>query len=339
MDIVEPAYISPATKKTLQQFGWKDGEPIPDTLGGLMLQLKETLPPSSNVDVLVDVAVMQADDVEKIKTLLQEAKDLKVKKDKKAEQEKFEQNMTESVREAYRKFASPEVVDDRGAEVIDDRTAPETEPAPESAPSPAAPAVEIEDELNRPSETGYDAPSIIFPFCPRCGWDMKQKYDVKVTDNDKEDFLVTLLGGSRFRREYEIAGGRMKIVFRSMLADENFLVQRQLLLDQNNNEIFSEAEWFLRLAEYRMACSLEAVADSTGKLIYANPELQDFKFTPPADKPTQTPLVLARQQVNAKPLAHEVTRRLIAAQLRQFQRLVEALEAMALEPSFWNGIE
>jgi len=25
--------------------------------------------------------------------------------------------------------------------------------------------------------------------------------------------------------------------------------------------------------------------------------------------------------------------------LRQFQRLVEALEAMALEPNFWTGIE
>lgn len=334
MDIVAPSYISAATKKTLQQFGWVDGDPIPDTLGDLLLQMKETLPPSANTDVLVDAAIMQEGDIEKIKKLLQEAKVIKAKKDKQAEQDKIEQNMTESVREAYRKFAATEVVDDRAAAVVDDRDQAATEPAP-------TPAAEVVDDrlADLPSETGYDAPSIIFPFCPRCGWDMKQKYDVKVTDNDKEDFLVTLLGGARFRREYEVAGGRMKIVFRSMLAEENFLVQRQLLLDQNNNEIFSEAEWFLRLAEYRMACSLEAVADSSGKLIYANPELHDLKFTPPADKPTQTALVLARQQVNTKPLAHEVTRRLIAAQLRQFQRLVEALEAMALEPSFWNGIE
>ena len=235
--------------------------------------------------------------------------------------------MTESVREAYRKFAAPEVVDDRAEQSA-------AEPAPKS--EPAAPEVVIEDDP--PSETGLDAPSAIFPFCPRCGWDMKQKYDVDITDNDKEDFIATLLGGARFKRAYEIAGGRMKIVFRSMLADENFMVQRQLLLDQNNNEIFSEAEWYLRLAEYRMACSLESIADASGKLIYANPELQDLKFTPPEDKPTQTPLVLARLNVNTKALAHEVTRRLIATQLRQFQRLVEAPEAMALEPSFWNGI-
>ena len=204
--------------------------------------------------------------------------------------------MTESVREAYRKFAAPEVVDDRAEQSA-------AEPAPKS--EPAAPEVVIEDDP--PSETGLDAPSAIFPFCPRCGWDMKQKYDVDITDNDKEDFIATLLGGARFKRAYEIAGGRMKIVFRSMLADENFMVQRQLLLDQNNNEIFSEAEWYLRLAEYRMACSLESIADASGKLIYANPELQDLKFTPPEDKPTQTPLVLARLNVNTKALAHEVT--------------------------------
>lgn len=325
MDIVSPAYISESTKKTLQQFGWIETDPIPDTLGEMLLKIKETLPPSSRVDVLIDKEVMPPEAIEQVTTLLREAKAYGEKKRRDAEREAAEANMTESVREAYRKFAEAEVVDDRGEEPA------QAEPEPS-----AAPEVVIEDDP--PSETGLDMPSAIFPFCPRCGWDMKQKYDVEITDNDKEDFLATLLGGSRFKRAYEIAGGRMKIVFRSMLADENFMVQRQLLLDQNNNEIFSEAEWFLRLAEYRMACSLESIADASGKLIYANPELQDIKFTPPEDKPTQTPLVVARQTVNSKALAHEVTRRLIATQLRQFQRLVEALEAMALEPSFWNGI-
>lgn len=325
MDIVSPAYISDSTKKTLQQFGWVEGNPIPDTLGELLLKIKETLPPSSRVDVLVDRSLMSAEATEQVIELLRAAKELGERKRKQDEQEAAEANMTDSVREAYRKFAEAEVVDDRA----------EAEEATE-APPPAAPEVVIEQDAV--SETGFDAPSVVFPFCPRCGWDMKQKYDVDITDNDKEDFLATLLGGSRFKRAYEIAGGRLKIVFRSMLADENFMVQRQLLLDQNNNEIFSEAEWFLRLAEYRMGCSLESLADANGKLIYANPELQDLKFTPPEDRPTQTPLVLARQNVNSKALAHEVTRRLIATQLRQFQRLVEALEAMALEPSFWNGI-
>lgn len=327
MDIVSPAYISESTKKTLQQFGWIESDPIPDTLGELLLKIKETLPLSAKVDVLVDKDVMPPDAVAQVTTLLHEAKELAARKKKEAEREAMEANMTESVREAYRKFATPEVVDDRAEQA-------EEQPPPPEAPAP--PEVIIEDDP--PSETGLDMPSAIFPFCPRCGWDMKQKYDVDISDNDKEDFLSTLLGGARFKRAYEIAGGRMKIVFRSMLADENFTVQRQLLLDQNNNEIFSEAEWFLRLAEYRMACSLESIADASGKLIYANPELQELKFTPPEDKPTQTPLVLARQNVNSKALAHEVTRRLIATQLRQFQRLVEALEAMALEPSFWNGI-
>lgn len=323
MDIVAPAYISESTKKTLQQFGWADGDPIPDTLGQLLLKIKETLPVSGKLDVLVDRDVMPKSAIEQVMAELEAAKVLAAKQKKEKEQAEAEANMTDSVREAYRKFVAD-------AEVVDDRDEKKEE---EPVKQP-----EVIVEQDGPSETGYDAPPTIFPFCPRCGWDMKQKYDVDIKDLDKEDFIATLLGGARFRRTYEIAGGKMKISFRSMLADENFMVQRQLLLDQNNNEIFSEAEWFLRLAEYRMACSLESVADENGKLIYANPEVQDLPFTPPEDKPTQTPLVLARQNVNTKALAHEVTRRLIAAQLRRFQRLVEALEAMALEPSFWNGI-
>lgn len=328
MDIVAPAYISDSTKKTLQQFGWVDGDPIPDTLGAKLLKIKETLPVSGKLDVLVDKDVMPPDAVAEVVAELEAAKVIAAKKKQEQAQAEIEANMSDSVREAYRKFAA-------NAEVVDDR-AEQKQETPAEPEAPQQPEVVV--ERDPPSETGYDAPPTIFPFCPRCGWDMKQKYDVEIRDLDKEDFIATLLGGARFRRTYEVAGGKMRISFRSMLADENFMVQRQLLLDQNNNEIFSEAEWFLRLAEYRMACSLESVADENGKLIYANPELQDLVFTPPEDKPTQTPLVLARQNVNTKALAHEVTRRLIAAQLRRFQRLVEALEAMALEPSFWNGI-
>jgi hypothetical protein len=267
---------------------------------------------------------MQPADVTKITDMLTAAK--KIDKQQKAAEDlaAATATMAPSVREAYEKFnaSTPEIVDDR-------ETLEPAVPAPEEA------ATEPEEI----STLGAIAPMFTLPFCPRCGWDMQNKFDVDITDEDKIDFLATLLGGSRFSRNYELAGGKMIVRLRSMLADENFLVQRQLLLDQNAGEILTEAEWFIRMGDYRMACSLESITDSNGKVIVANPALQDLQFTPPADKPTQTALVLALQQVNGKALAHEVTRRLVLVHLRKFQRLVEALEAMALDPSFWNGIE
>ena len=323
MELVESPFVSDFTKQTLGQFGWAPGDAIPAALGELMLNIKGVLPASPRTDVLIDAAVMTPEDVTKIKDMLATAKVAAKKKKAAAELEETTANMSPSVREAYERVAAA-----AGPEIVDDR---------ESLETPAAAATE--ETVEEASTLGAIEPAFTLPFCPRCGWDMQQKFDVDITDNDKVDFLATLLGGSRFSRDYELAGGKMVVRLRSMLADENFLVQRQLLLDQNDGEILTEAEWFIRMGDYRMACSLESITDSSGKVIVANPALQDLQFTPPADKPTQTALVLALKQVNSKALAHEVTRRLVLVHLRKFQRLIEALEAMALDPSFWNGIE
>jgi hypothetical protein len=173
----------------------------------------------------------------------------------------------------------------------------------------------------------------VLPFCPRCGWDMRQKFEIVPTELDKEDFLAATLGGTKFQRDYEIFGGKVKIVFHTILADESKLIHRQLVLDQESKKIVTEAEWFVQMLEYRMALSLGAIVDAKGKPTALIPALGDL---PAVDG--QSPLETLSDYVNKKVLAHEVTRRLVGSHLRQFQRLVEALEAMALEPSFWNGI-
>ena len=303
-----------------------------------MLQVKDRLPASPRVDVLIDAAVMKEEDVEKIKEMLKVAKAAGQRKEASEKLNETTANMAPAVADAYKKMLETQIVDDR-EDAAKETEAPVTPAAVAVEPTPAAEQAPTEEVLPPPTgDLGGNSPMVILPFCPRCGWNMQQKFDVEISEKDKEDFLVTLLGGSRFTRDYEIAGGKMIVRLRSMLADENFLVQRQLLLDQNAGEILSEAEWFLRMAEYRMACSLEAVLDSSGKPLVVNPALEDVKFTPPEKQPNQTALPAARQLVNTKALAHEVTRRLVSMQLRRFQRLVEALEAMALEPSFWNGI-
>ncbi|NBT75259.1 MAG: hypothetical protein EBT15_04680 [Betaproteobacteria bacterium] len=328
MELVENPYVSDFTKKTLEQFGWRNNDPIPADLGPFMLQVKDTLPPSKRVDVLIDKEIMKEEDIEKIKEMLKAAKGVAKSEADKAQLEKETENMSESVREMYEKLKG-------GTEIIDDREEATAGETPAAVPEQPAEEPATEETLPEPSLV---PPMVILPFCPRCGWDMQQKYDVDVTDKDKEDFLATLLGGSRFKRDYALAGGKFTLRLRSMLADENFAVQRQLLLDQNDGLILSEAEWFLRMTEYRMACSLEAIYDGDKKPVVLVPELHEYKVEPNPDKPNQTALPAAREFIHSKALAHEVTRRLAATHLRKFQRLVEAMEAMALEPSFWNGI-
>jgi hypothetical protein len=328
MEIVEDMYASDFTKKTLEQFGWKDGDAIPAELGQLMLSMKETLPASTRIDVLIDKEKMSPEQVEKVTAMIKEAKAVaKAKKDRK-ELDAQTATMAPGVAEAYKQFVeeAPQIIDDR-AET--NAVQPDNKETPQSSPAPANNAVED-------TQAAESVPDLlpVTTFCPRCGWDMRMKFDVVPTDRDKEDFLATLLGGSRFKKRYELFGGKVVVTFRSVLAEENKLIYRQLVQDQQNGTVNTEAEWFVQLMDYRLACSLDTITDKNGKVLSSVPELDMTAST--KDK---TGLVEQLDMINKNILAQEATRRLVGMHLRQFQRLIEAIEAMAVEPSFWNGIE
>jgi len=92
----------------------------------------------------------------------------------------------------------------------------------------------------------------------------------------------------------------------------------------------------VQLMDYRLACSLDTITNDSGKVLAEVPEL--VMPTSPIDADSQTPIVAQLDIINKNILAQEATRRLVGMHLRQFQRLIESLEAMALEPSFWTGI-
>lgn len=329
MELVDTPHVSEFTKKTLAQFGWQDGDAIPADLGPLLVKIRETLPPSPRTDVLVDAALVSSDGIEQINHMLAQARVVAAERD----QQRAKNASLGKLNDAAKQLLATLGPDDASPQIIDDReqSAPAAETAPAcsavaSAPEAAAPEPEAEDV------TGSE-PMAVLPFCPRCGWDMRQKFEIVPTDLDKEDFLAATLGGTKFQRTYEIFGGKVKIVFHTILADENKLIHRQLVLDQESKKIVTEAEWFVQMLEYRMALSLGAIVDANGKPTAVIPALGEL-----AAVEDQSPLETLSDYVNKKVLAHEVTRRLVGSHLRQFQRLVEALEAMALEPSFWNGI-
>lgn len=344
MELVENPYLSEFTKKTLAQFDWKDGDPIPVDLGDRLLQIKETIAPSTRTDVLIDIEKMPPPAIAEVNAMLAEAK--KVGK-RKADFEKLQQKtatMVPQVRDAVEKILGPQILDDR-----DEIAAQEKAPAPakeDQQPVAAAPAPAVPEEparslpLDRDPPEVQQTPLVVLPFCPRCGWDMRQKFDVEITDRDKEDFVACLLGNTRFKKKYELLGGRMVLTLRALLSEENKMIYKQLVLDQAAERIKTEGEWYAQLIEYRLACSVESIADKSGKIISIVPELEEIgTLYPKKERPDDTPLVAALNLVNTKVLAQEVTKRLVGTHLRQFQRLVEALEAMALEPSFWTGIE
>lgn len=324
MELVETPHLSDFTKKTLAQFGWKEGDAIPAELGAFLVKVRESSPPSPRNDVLIDIANMPADAVDKVKDFLAAAKVAAKEREQQKESDASIAQLSPAAQALYRASAEeepPQIIDDREPAAAEKpKEAPAPEPAEKAATAPEP-------------ETAAVPPMTILPFCPRCGWDMRQKFEVEITDLDKEDFVACTLGNTRFKRDYSLLGGKLKITFKTVLAEENKMIHRQLVLDQAAKKIVTEAEWFVQMLEYRLALSLDAMTSHENKPLAVVPALGELPTA--AD---ETPLTTLTNYVNTTYLAHEVTRRLVGTHLRQFQRLVEALEAMALEPSFWNGI-
>jgi hypothetical protein len=328
------AYVSEFTQKTLEQFDWVKGDPIPENMGDILADVHAKTAPSKKYGIYVDAELMTPEDIELVKAALRSAKTGKP--------ENTAINaatagiaMDESARQLFAKLQAPKTTDtdDGGLQVVDDRetAAPEPETAAQTT------AEEIKSEIPDPLP---EVPQVE-PFCPRCNWDMRLKFESEVTQQDKEAFIAITLGGERFKKTYELLGGKYKVRFRSLMAEENSDIHHQLLIDQRNGDFLNDTEWFLRFFEYRLACSIESITINNKPAILV-PELDEVAAKP---LPNETEIGAAptlariRKYVLAGTLKNEITRRIVGNQFRQFQRLYETLEAMALEPNFWEGIE
>lgn len=347
------AFVSEMTKNTLAQFGWQPGDPVLDTLSELIQAIREKTPPKK-AGVLIDIDVMAPQDIEAMREALSAAKSAKELETKNAATQAEINKLAPGVRDAFAQLVNltektsentekPQE-ENTSVEIVDDRRTTSTNTAAPSTPNePAKPEIEIPPPAKPDTspETGVAQPDLLSvatpAFCPRCDWDMRRAYEVEISPVDKENFLVTILSGTRFKRDYTILNGKYTVIFRTLLAEENKKIHRQLVLEQKANEFFSDTEWFLRFFEYRLACSVESIIIND-KVVALIPELDELTGNPlPAklDDPSLPGLLRLHSYVIKELLGAEVVRRLVSKQFREFQRLYEALEAMALEPNFW----
>jgi hypothetical protein len=135
-----------------------------------------------------------------------------------------------------------------------------------------------------------------------------------------------------------ILNGELTVTFRTLTADESSLVLQQLSYDQRNGKVNTQGDYWMMLMDYRLCISVAQITASDGRAIVEIPPLADIPYDGTIDGRPETALVPMLAWFNKAAVANEFTRRMIGQQQRQFQRIVETLEAQATEPSFWGGI-
>lgn len=82
------------------------------------------------------------------------------------------------------------------------------------------------------------------------------------TEQDKEDFLKSVLSDEPFTAEYKLMNNQFNVKFRTLTVDESSAVFVQLRKDQTAGRVASDASYLLKLVGYRLGLSLVTINDA-----------------------------------------------------------------------------
>jgi hypothetical protein len=156
--------------------------------------------------------------------------------------------------------------------------------------------------------------------CPRCGLNLKEKYEIEPTAEDIEEFLKCVISGSVYTKEYALFGGKLKVKLRTRLGSEETLIKKALTEYFKEAQGVSETEVFSELMTYSIAASLSSYNG------------QDYPLLPLTN--VSTFKAKAMERVESLPSQVQA---FLKTLLQQFNVLTDKLTSRAQDPSFWTG--
>jgi len=315
------------TKRQLEAVGWQEGDPIPEELPQVIKEIQEEI----------------ADDFAKAK---KDMANLAVTKgpqkvvDIKDMPEEYQREIAELLAEHKKHVAEQQA--GGGPEI-----SPAASDSVKQAIAGAHEATKVMEEMRTARQAAAaEAPPVasVAPSagaadgshtCPKCGWDQRLTVEVTPTEQDKDHFIAGMLApNGRLQKTYDILGGRLHITYRGLTAAETRMLFEQLGYDVRNGAIEGDGEYLLKLQGYRLALGLARIESETEVLVKI-PPVNEIPYTPPGpDEPKRTPLADLYDWLISDGITNESLLRLSAKYHRDFQRIVEALEAKAGSSDF-----
>lgn len=217
-------------------------------------------------------------------------------------------------------FKEPEIIDDL------------IQPKAETKAQPQEPVGDVS------ADSGLMSKDAILT-CPHCGWDTSKADLVEIDAEDKLDFVQSILGGIRYKKVYELFGGKLRITFRTLTTAESDMAYKQLVVDAQNDvqsKIVGDTSFYWRtLMAYRVAMAVEKL-ESDVNIIEIPPildiEVDDEKYQRP-----NTKLFALFDDLVEQIMPTELMRNTISHLYTEFQSLCEKLQAMAEQKDFWKA--
>jgi hypothetical protein len=271
---------SEIVRNELTQLGWKDGDPIPPDLGAYLGQLR--------LDAIADIESAIADgspDIPELRrqlNLIQKMKLVKVSELPLKQQMEAREYVMNSIEDIQTQQAVTEQAMDIEARIPQQIQGEEREKIRQRLQG-NGPEVLFEDDM--PSEQSLVEPKEHPTYCPCCNWNLTKPFELEATEEDKQAFLLSLLGQARFAKVFRFLGDRFLVEFRTLEYAEVQTITRELSELQSKGMV-TELTYLAAFQDLRFMLSIAEVRLSASQVIAIPPILEWIKANPPtaADK-------------------------------------------------------
>lgn len=303
--------LTPSEKKALEQFGWKEGDPIPADMAQLM-QSAGHLPNSPGA------VELPASSPDAERTPLSAAQHTQG---------------TDALAAAKVALAHTMAMGDSQAD-------PSVQKAIDAGRGVAEPDVEIVDDTKKPDDTIADEAGSNPPLlkCPHCEWDLRMRDPVVISEADKQRFLQAILGQTAFHRAFTVLGGALKVVFRSLTPPELDSCFEQAYLERRQGKYQAPDAYFELLNRYRLSLQLVRI-ETTGGVNHVFPRsIKEWeeKLGDVADPSSDLAVKRICEFVFEHVVKSESMNRILAGLGGEFNSLVGKLEANTTNSDFWS---
>lgn len=196
-----------------------------------------------------------------------------------------------------------------------------------------------EDDLEDDLEDGSEAAPPPQPagLCPCCGWNQAKPYESPELDiTDQRGYLIYVLGGPAFTKEYKLWNGRCTVTFQTLDSQTEELFTEQYSKDYSSGVINIPLIAQRRYAIYHTALAI--------KRFYYDPKLQltpppvpsiwSDSFTPEDGK---TRLARYMSEWFYKSVVSIELQNELLTKWREFNQLVNRLQQELYHQDFWGG--
>lgn len=306
-------YYSDDTKRQLHAVGWTEGDPLPPNFGEALAAIRD--------EISQETAKAYADLPEKMAGYVPPTNKIVDITTLPPEKQKEIRDWLAGYRNDVATLAAPQ---------------PEIQQAPQPIAQPpvAAPQPVVEQQV--PPTTSSDTVSIAPTHCARCQWPVSSPFNVVATEQDKQQFLISILSGESYRKEYSLLGGTVRLRLRSLSIPEVTAINLQLGYMVRNGLISGNLEYGLHNMLFRTVLGIEELK-AGAHVLHTQTTLDAFATThkPVGEHPTVLP---EYTEIVTKALKSEPVVQIVNKTYREFQRLIELLEEKTGEQAFWNGI-